>query len=105
MSDFKKVNEIIKRNIEDEDEHIRGNKRKKEYIDDGRSIADLNIEGFSWYVPKRYSQERKNLNELKITRKERVAMIIGALQAILPIAITILILYFGVFVFISAWLN
>lgn len=107
MSDFKEVEQIIQRNKVEDDE--KGNKKtpnkKATFVDDGRSITDMNIEGFSWYTPKRYATERQNLSDLKLTRKERFAMIFGALQAILPIALTMFLLLFGVFLLMALWLN
>lgn len=106
MSNFKEANQIVQRNkVEDEIEVKKASNKKNKFIDDGRSIADMNIEGFSWYTPNKYATERKNLSDLKLTRKERMAMILGALQAILPIAITMLLMLFGVFLLISFWLN
>lgn len=106
MSNFKDANQIIQRNkVEDEKGEKKGSNKKAEFIDDGRSIADMNIEGFSWHTPNKYATERKNLSDLKLTRKERVAMIFGALQAILPVAITMILLFFGAFLLISFWLS
>jgi hypothetical protein len=106
MSDFKEVEKIIQRNkVEDEKDNKKVSNRKDKFIDDGRSIADMNIEGFSWHTPNKYSTERKNLSDLKLTRKERMAMILGALQAILPIALMMILLFFGVFLLISFWLS
>ncbi len=106
MSDFKKVGQIIERNKVETEKEVKGVKNPKQtFVDDGRSITDMNIEGFSWYMPKKYTQERQSLSDLKLTRKERVAMVLGALQAILPIAITILLLFFGAFLIIALWLN
>lgn len=106
MSDFKKVGEIIERNkVEDERDSKDATKKKPTFVDDGRSITDMNVEGFSWYMPKRYTNERQSLSDLKLTTKERVAMIFGALQAILPVAITMFILLFGAFLLIALWLK
>ncbi|WP_312104330.1 hypothetical protein [Lachnoclostridium sp.] len=106
MSDFKKVGQIIERNkVENEKDSKDATKKKPTFVDDGRSITDMNIEGFSWYMPKKYSTERQKLSDLKLTTKERVAMIFGALQAILPVAITMFILLFGVFLLIALWLS
>lgn len=106
MSNFKEADQIVQRNkVEDEAEAKKAPNKKNEFIDDGRSIADMNIEGFSWYTPNKYSTERKNLSDLKLTRKERMAMIFGALQAILPVAIIMILLLFGVFLLISFWLS
>ncbi len=47
-----------------------------------------------------YEQIRTELKNLKITKKERRAMILGALQVILPIMFIMAFLYFG----ILAWI-
>lgn len=96
MNDFKQAKDIVNRNS------IK--KGKQEFVDDQRSLTDMNVPGFSWYLPKRYSKERQQINDLKITRKERLAMIIGALQVILPMALMILLLFFGAFLVIMLWL-
>jgi len=106
MNSFKKVDDIIRRNkIEDDKEEIKDKNRKETFVDDGRSIADMNIEGFSWYTPKKYSTERQNLSDLKLTKKEKLAMILGALQAILPVAFMMFALFFGLFLLMAFWLN
>jgi hypothetical protein len=106
MSDFKKVGQIIERNkVENENDSKDTTKKKPTFVDDGRSITDMNVEGFSWYMPRRYTNERKNLSDLKLTTKERFAMIFGALQAILPVAITMFILLFGAFLLVALWLK
>ena len=94
---FKEVNQIINRN--------QVKQEKQAYVDDGRSITDMNVPGFSRYMPQKYTKERQQMVDLKITRKERVAMVFGALAAILPIVIVMSILFFGGFLLIGLWLS
>lgn len=117
MNSFKKVQEMVQRNAKEESmealqdkitENSKDNTNRKEklsFVDDGRSLTDMNVEGFSWYTPKKISGEKKALLELKITPKERLAMIFGALSVILPIALFILVMYTGAFFLISLWLK
>lgn len=83
----------------------KSSKKKPEFIDDGRSIADMNVEGFSWYMPKKFQTERQNLSDLKLTRKEKWAMIIGAFKAIIPVVFVMIALLFGLFLLMALWLS
>ncbi len=59
MSNFKEADQIVQRNkVENEPEVKKARNKKNEFIDDGRSIADMNIEGFSWYTPNKYTTEK-----------------------------------------------
>ena len=84
------------------------NKRKKaktKYIDDGRTIADMNVEGLKWHVPEKQKRAKNELTELKITKAERRAMIKGALLAILPIALAYIGIFLAIFQIIHFWLS
>ena len=84
------------------------NKRKKaktKYIDDGRTIADMNVEGLKWHVPEKQKRAKNELTELKITKAERRAMIKGALLAILPIALAYIGIFLAIFLIIHFWLS
>lgn len=82
-------------------------KRKKEQneiVDDGSTIADMNVEGFRWYQSKKTNELRKNIIDANLTPKERRAIARGALLAFLPVflviigcfvAIYLLFLYFA----------
>lgn len=86
-------------------EKNKGRNTKDKFVDDGRSITDLNIEGFSWYIPKRWKNEKNELADLKISKEERKAMILGAFSAILPVAGFVVLMYAGAFLLISMWLK
>lgn len=62
-------------------------KKKKRGMpeDDGRVIADMNVEGFSWYRKNRPPKRDKAQERLdRPTRKEMRAMIFAAYKAYFP---------------------
>ncbi len=68
-------------------------KKKKVYDDDdGRTIANMNVDGMRWYNPKKEeeNEKKRKVKELKVSRKERRAMILGAYLAYLPAFLCIL---------------
>ena len=69
--------------------------KKRPPEDDGRTIADMNVEGFKWYRPKHdaHEAERQKLRELNITPRERRAMIKVALGVMLCVAALFMIAY------------
>lgn len=80
-------------------------KKKVKYIDDGRTIANMNVEGMKWYVPEKYKRAKSELAGLNITKAERRAMIKGALLAILPIVFVYIAVFFLIFLIIHFWLT
>lgn len=85
-----------------------GKKKKKKYEDDdGRTIADMNVDGMPWYEKDKDEKEekKKKMEELKITRKERRAMIIGAYLAYLPMFLICALSFFLVMLLIHLWLS
>ena len=82
--------------------------KKKKPIDDddGRTIANMNVEGMPWYQKNKEKEERKKrMEDIKITRKERRAMIIGAYLAYLPMLLSVLAGFTLVMLFIWLWLS
>lgn len=78
-------------------------KKKKTYDDDdGRTIVDMNVEGFSWYQPK---SDKKVNKEDKPTRKEYWAMVRAWFVAYLPRILAILIGFGLCIALIYCWLN
>lgn len=51
--------------------------------DDGRTIVNMNVDGFSWYQPNLSEKKKKNDPD-KPTRKETLAMIWAAYRTMLP---------------------
>lgn len=79
--------------------------QKQQIMDDQRTIADMNIEGMPWYI-KRINNHGKQEEELVFTKKERKAIFLGVMSAIIPI----LLVYGGIFFILCllmylTWLN
>lgn len=73
--------------------------------DDGRTIADMNVPGMPWYRLRAHHRLRPEPYN-KFTRKEKRAMILGALQATLPIALFFTLAWFLVmFLLDFLWLR
>lgn len=82
-------------------------RKKKEYADDdGRTIANMNVDGMPWYNPNKEEndEKKKRMEELKITRKEKRAMILGAYLAYLPMFLTAIVAFVIVMLLIALWL-
>ena len=78
-------------------------KKKKTYDDDdGRTIANMNVEGMPWYRPDAGKEVKE---EDKPTRKEKRAMIWAAYLAYLPRLLAILAGFGLCALFIYLWLN
>lgn len=112
MNNFKKAELLLQKNAEDvsaiqyfNTAKQKGIKGRKKFVDDGRSIADMNIEGFSWYVSKHWKKEQNELVNLKLSKKELKAMILGAFSVVLPMTGFIAVMYAGAFLLISLWLK
>ncbi len=75
-------------------------KKEKQELDTQTTIADMNVEGFSWYDPKRKSGQQKQ--PTKLTKKEQRALIRGAYKAMLPMIGCIALV--GLLIFLLAWL-
>ncbi len=81
-------------------------KKKKVYDDDdGRTVANMNVEGMRGYDPKKEEEKekRRKIKELKVSRKERRAMIIGAYLAYLPMFLTVLLSFTIVALLLWLW--
>lgn len=124
LNNFNTAKEIAKKNSinkeqdnakEQENKNVKSDaiestkkKKKVVYIDDGHAIADMNVEGFSWYNKqkfKKFNKDRQPLVDLRINHRERIAMILGALSVIMPIVIIMGLLYGGVFLLLYFWVK
>ena len=82
--------------------------QKEEYADDdGRTVADMNVEGMPWYDKdkEKKDERRKKIEELKISRKERRAMVMGAYLAYLPMFLIAIAGFTIAMLVISLWLR
>ncbi len=82
-------------------------KRKKEKaeLDTETTIADMNVEGFRWYNPNKKKNATSNQAPVKLTKKERIAMIKGAFQAVLPFVGVVICIFVLVFAVAYLWLK
>ena len=58
-------------------------KKEKRELDMETTVADMNVEGFSWYDPKKKNGQKQD--PVQLTKKEYRALVRGAYRAMLPI--------------------
>ena len=68
--------------------------KQQEFEDDGRTIADMNVDGMPWYRPDRKDAASGNDASGGFTREEKRAYLAGALKAGLLIAAVFAGVYF-----------
>ena len=70
-------------------------KKKEKFVDDGRVIAPMNVEGMPWYVQKRQPRAAGDSSPIpeKMTRRESAAFASGVLKA----ALLVTFAFVGVF--------
>ncbi len=73
-------------------------KKEKPELDMQTTVADMNVEGFSWYDPAR----KKGKEAPQLTKKEQRALIRGAYKAMLPMLACMIAV--GLFMFLLAML-
>ena len=73
--------------------------KKKDELDMETTVADMNVEGFSWYDPRK---KKKQQPSVKLTKEEERALIRGAYRAALPLIACIAIS--GIIIFLLAYL-
>ena len=79
-------------------------RREQAELDMETTIADMNVEGFSWYDPHRSKNKSQNKGE-RVSRKEYWAMVGGAFRAIFPLLGCILLVSLLMFLIGYAWLS
>ena len=81
-------------------------KKRREYDDDdGRQIADMNVDGMPWYLRKSSpSSDSQNNEPVDLTREERFSLYGGILKAVLLISAAFVGVYFLViFLLTKIW--
>ena len=77
--------------------------KKEQFVDDGRTIANMNVEGMPWYNPKR---EDEDINKYEPDRMETLSIIGGVLKAALLIAAVFVIVFLLFILFTeNIWLH
>lgn len=77
-------------------------KREEEPLDTETTFADMNVEGFSWYDPKK---KKGKSEKVSVSKKEYRAMVRGAFAAILPMVLCLLSAFAIVFLLAYLWLK
>ena len=83
-------------------------KKREPFVDDGRTVANMNVPGMPWHLdgPKVPGEKENELEHLKLTKGERRALIQGVLMTVMPIAFIFVGAYFLIFLFIHfVWLS
>lgn len=78
-------------------------KQPQPELDMETTVADMNVEGFSWYNPNKKKGKDNGLGD--ISKKEYWAMVKGAYAAFLPILLCILAVGILGFFLIKWWLS
>ena len=52
--------------------------------DDGRTVADMNVEGMPWYKAPEEAKRIQEMDNLNLSKSEKKAIIKGAYSALLP---------------------
>ena len=81
-------------------------KKRREYDDDdGRQIADMNVDGMPWYVRKPSDSSAPQSDEpIDLTREEKLSLYGGVLKAVMLVAAAFIGVYFlVVFLLTRIW--
>ena len=76
--------------------------KKVDTLDMETTIADMNVEGFSWYDPNR---GKRKAQQTQLTKKEQRALMRGAFRAMLPMIVCILSGMLLMFLLAFLWLK
>ncbi|MBE7080255.1 MAG: hypothetical protein E7371_03350 [Clostridiales bacterium] len=77
-------------------------RKKRDDLDMETTIADMNVEGFSWYDPNRKNGKS---SAPQLTKKEQRALMRGAFRAMLPMIMCIITGMLLVFLLAFLWLS
>ncbi|MEG2014392.1 MAG: hypothetical protein RR086_01550 [Clostridia bacterium] len=70
-------------------------KKKDKFVDDGHTVADMNVEGMKWYIKPSHKHNLDEIRKLNVTKEEKSAIIRAQLKMLLPI-IGVITLFFGI---------
>ncbi len=75
-------------------------KKKEKFMDDGRVIANMNVDGMPWYHPNAKNHETTQTTPLpEMTRKEKAALTRGVLGAAMLVGLVFFIVFGGFILF------
>lgn len=76
-------------------------KKKDDFVDDGRTISNMNVEGMPWYRPPQSSDPSPNSEKIELTKEERRSYMWGVLKAALLIALVFAGVFFIFILFLD----
>ena len=82
---------------------MKKNKTKIDELDTETTFADMNVEGFKWYDPAK--KKGKGLDQVNVTKKEYRIMIKGAYSALIPVLVTVVVIFVVLFCLAYLWLS
>ena len=83
-------------------------KRKKDEaeLDMETTIADMNVEGFSWYNPaKKADAKSGNKDRIVLTKEEKRAIRRAAIQAMIPFLLIVGVVFSLMYLLAMLWLS
>ena len=72
-------------------------KKKEKFIDEGYTVANMNVEGLPWFMSEKHVKAKRKLVDLNLSEKERRAMMRGAFLAYMPVFLAILTGFVGAY--------
>ena len=78
------------------------NNQREEPLDTETTFADMNVEGFHWYNPRK---KKGKTEKVSVSKKEYRAMVRGAFSAMLPMIVCLLSAMGIVFLLAYLWLK
>ena len=78
-----------------------GKKTKEKFVDDGRTIANMNIDGMPWYNPSKPDKKNAldNKQEDVLGAKDTLYIIKGVVGAALLVALVFALVFFTIIFF------
>lgn len=79
------------------------NRKDKEWEDDGRTIAEMNVDGMPWYNPN--ITDKNKTDKDNPTRAERKAIIKAGFLATLPFFLATVCAFVALMLLMTLWLG
>ena len=79
---------------------MKNKKKKVEYIDDGHTIYNMDVEGFKWH-----DNKIKNEDRVYVTKEDNTLLIKAAIKSYLPKMLIVLLGFTLAIILIYFWLN
>lgn len=77
--------------------------KKPKFIDNGETIADMNVKGLPWYRSKKEISVAKRMAGVNLLPHERRAIILGAMFAYMPVFLVMIAGFTVVYLLFLLW--